>query len=131
MAKSGTAKNLTPQQRRAIEALLTQPSVQEAARESEVAPRTLYRWLKDPRFQQALHEAEGQALGALARRLIDKGARAVEVLGEAMEGEGTSLQVRAARIVLESLLKLREQHSIEERLTRLEEVVHEQTQKPA
>ncbi len=129
MAKNGRVKNLTPQQRRAIEALLTQPSVQEAARESEVASRTLYRWLRDPNFQQALHEAEGRALGALARRLIAKGARAVDVLSEAMEGGATSLQVRAARIVLESLLKLREQYSIEERLTRLEEIVHE-TQEP-
>ena len=34
----------------AIAALLTQPTVAEAARVTDIRPQTLYRWMKDPEF---------------------------------------------------------------------------------
>ena len=122
MSENGNRKNLSAAQRRAIEALLTQPTVADAAREAEVASRTLHRWLKkDEAFQQALHDAEMQALAGISRRLIAVGEKSINVLDAALEGRADSKQIRAASIILQSLLQLRQVVSMEERLAKLEE----------
>jgi len=48
----------------AIAALLSQRNIEEAARQTGVAPRTLLRWLQVPEFQNAYREARRDALDA-------------------------------------------------------------------
>jgi hypothetical protein len=52
---------LTPDQERAILALLNQPTIGKAAEEAKVGERSLYRWLKDPTFAGAYREARREA----------------------------------------------------------------------
>ncbi len=119
MAKSGS--ELTPRQRRALEALLVCPDVKAAAQAAGVGYRTLRGWLKQPAFQQALQEAEQDALAALQRRLVALGLQAGAVLEEAMQPlEKTPYRLRAADLVLGNLLRLRELLGLEQRLSDLE-----------
>ena len=49
---------LARKQEEAILALLTQRNVEDAARVAKVAPRTLYRWMKDRAFDAAYRDAK-------------------------------------------------------------------------
>lgn len=48
---------LTPRQEAAISALLSQPTIEKAAAAAGVGERTLYRWLREPAFRSAYHQA--------------------------------------------------------------------------
>ncbi len=112
---------LTPKQRRAVAALLTCGDVSAAAQAAGVNRGTLYRWLKQPAFQQALREAEGEALADLQRRLVSLGSDAADVLAAAMQtSEETRTRLRAADVVLGRLLQLRELIDLERRVSELE-----------
>src|SRR5277367_3672814 len=53
----------------AIAALLTQPSVEAAARLIGIGPRTLFSWLKIPEFQTAYRKARRDAQSQATARL--------------------------------------------------------------
>src|ERR1022692_2410009 len=53
----------------AIVALLSQRSVDDAARSANVTPRTLYRWMKEPEFDAAYRAAKRAAYGQAIARL--------------------------------------------------------------
>ena len=60
---SGNVTQLRPKQEQAILALLTNPSVEHAARAVKITPRTLYRWLNEPAFEKAYRQARRTAFG--------------------------------------------------------------------
>ena len=119
MTNSG---RLTPKKKAFVRALLTERDTRGAARAAGVAERTAYRWVQDPEIQAALLEAEGVALEAVTRGLLRLAHEAVDTLENAMGDEEarTSARVRAADIVLQRLLQLRELVSLEERIRILE-----------
>ncbi len=96
-----------------------------AAQEVNVSKATLYRWLKDPLFNQAVRQAEARALDDLSRLLVRLGRTAVATLAKAMTDPATpaSSRVRAADAALSRLLQLRELATLEARLTALEETM--------
>ena len=61
---------LTRKQEEVIVALLSQRNVEEAARVAKVAPRTIYRWMKDPDFDREYREAKRAAYSQAIARLI-------------------------------------------------------------
>ena len=75
---------LTPRQLRAINALLTHPTVAAAAGVLGVAPSTIYRWLSETPFRAALAQAEGEAVAAAGRRLAALAENALDELARAM-----------------------------------------------
>ena len=119
MAKTGA---LTPSQRRAIVALLTERDTRTAAVKAGVKERSLYRWLTLPDFKAELQEAEKRAIDAAIRRLAELTAQAVDTLREVMTDKEASAgtRVQAANIVLSRLLDLRELNELETRLQRIE-----------
>lgn len=124
MAENGT---LTPAQRRAIAALLTERDVRSAAAAAKIAERTLWRWLDAPIFREALKAAEGDAVNAASRQLAGLAGTALDAVRTILENQETSasLRLRAAQIVLDNLLKLRELATLEERVSELERNAHE------
>jgi transposase-like protein len=62
---------LPKQQDKAILALISEGTVERAAKKVGVSERTLYRWLKEPEFKRAYQEFKresfGQAIGLLQR----------------------------------------------------------------
>ena len=122
MAANGNPAELTTRQRRAIAALLAARNVQAAAKQAAVGERTLHRWLTEPAFTAALRQAEGQALDAAARRLVGLADGAISVVVSVIMAKetGPAVKLRAAGMVLDSLLKLRELATLEARVVALE-----------
>lgn len=123
MPQNVTHHDLKPKQRKAVEALLTTGEVAAAAQSVGVSRETLYRWLKEPVFQQAVRQAEAQALDDLSRLLVRLGRTAVATLAKAMSDPSVpaASRVRAADAALSRLLQLRELATLEQRITALEE----------
>ena len=123
MRRDATPERLTPKQRKAVEALLTTGDVAAAAHEVGISKATLYRWLKEPAFHQAVRQAEARALDDLSRLLVRLGRTAVATLAKAMSDPATpaSSRIRAADAALSRLLQLRELATLEARITALED----------
>src|SRR5271169_1124011 len=87
----------------AIEALLTQRNVEEAARAAGIGTQTLIRWLKIPEFQADYQEARRTAVSQTNARLQRASGTAASVLFNIMvDGNAPeSARVRAADSVLD------------------------------
>lgn len=122
---------LTTKQQQAIEALLSEPTVQAAAKKVGISKTTIFRWLKDSVFSVAYRELRGQLLESTLIALQQASSDAVLTLKTVMKDEKArgSERVSAARCVLEMTLKAREVLEIEDRLKILEEQVQMQTTK--
>ena len=121
MSEIATEKKLTPAQRKAVETLLTTGSVSAAALAAGVHRSTLYKWQADEQFVEALRAAEAQAVAGLARSLAGLGESAAQALYEALQSDQKiTVRLRAAEIVTDRLLKLRELVTLEERIAALE-----------
>ena len=121
MAENGTeSKPLTAQQHRAITALLISKNIREAAKASGIPERTLWRWAGDPRFLAALHSAEGGLIETSMRRLLQLSKKAIDQLESLLEYPKAEVRLRAAGMVLDQLLVLRELTNVESRLAALE-----------
>lgn len=114
--------DLTPKQYRAIANLMLCNTVEEAAQESGIGARTLWTWLKEPTFRDALAEAERNTVEAATRRLSSLASKALGVVESIMEDESASdaVRLRAAATVLDSALRWREVVTLEDRLSALE-----------
>ncbi len=125
MSQNLTPGNLSPKQRKAVEALLTTGEVAAAAQASGVSRDTLYRWLKQPPFREAVREAEARALDDLSRLLVRLGRTATATLARAMSDPAAPWpsRVRAADAALGRLLQLRELATLEARVAELERSV--------
>ncbi len=123
MPENVTRDGLSPKQRRAVEALLSTGEVSAAAAASGVTRNTLYRWLKEPLFVQAVRETEARALDELSRLLVRLGRTAAATLAKAMSDPAAPYptRVRAADATLGRLLQLRELAQLEGRVQALEE----------
>ena len=106
----------------AVLALLSQRSVDEAARVAGVGPRTLYRWMKEPEFDAAYRDAKRAAFSQSIARLHQMASAAVTTLGKAMVDPSTppATKVRAADSILDHTAKAIELEDLEARLADLE-----------
>ena len=77
---SGNVTKLKPKQEAAIAALLSNRSVEDAAHTVKIAPRTLYRWLKEADFDAAYRQARRSAFGQCVARLQQASSAAVSVM---------------------------------------------------
>ena len=122
--RTDRTSDLTPKQRQAVEALLTTGEVAAAAQAAGVSRDTLYRWLKQPAFLQAVRDTEARALDDLSRLLARLGRTAAATLAKAMSDPAApwATRVRAADAALGRLLQLRELATLEARVAELERV---------
>src|SRR4051794_1419515 len=90
MQPSATSEiHLTTKQRKAVEALLTTGEVGAAAREVGISRVTLFRWMQQADFAQAVREAEARAIDDLSRMLVRLGRSATSTLAKAMNDPAT------------------------------------------
>ncbi len=122
MRRDATVSTLTSRQQQAIQAILATGDVTIAAQSVGVNRATLYRWMKQPAFVQAVHSAEADAVEDLSRMLVRLGRTAVATLAKAMNDPATppATKVRAADATLSRLLQLRELATLEQRVSALE-----------
>jgi hypothetical protein len=122
MTRNETSSPLSAKQQRAIAALLTKPTIEEAAKAAGVSRATLYRWLAERAFQTALTDAERRLLETTSRGLIALSTKALAVTEAVLDDQSVpaSTRLRAADVTLNRLLQLRELVSLEERIAALE-----------
>lgn len=122
---SGNVTKLKPKQEEAIIALLSNRTVEDAARAVKITPRTLYRWLNEPCFAAAYRQACRTALGQSTARLQQISSAAVSVLARVMTDAATpaAVKVRAADSVLHHAAKASEIEDLEARVAELERAV--------
>ena len=112
---------ITPKQARAVSALLTQRTIEDAATAAGVNARTLYRWLEVDTFRAALHAAEAAAIRDALRALVGDLRANFDTMRAIRDGdESANIRLQAARALDASLLKWRELETLEERVSRLE-----------
>ena len=118
----GPGSKFTHKKEEAIAALLTQRSVEDAAKTAGIGTQTLLRWLKLPEFQAAYREARREAVQqAVARLQQATGAAAITVLKLMTDPNvPPAVKLRAAECVFAHAIKGIELEDIETRLTQLE-----------
>ncbi len=114
----------------ALSALLTESTLQNAAKIAGVSEVTLYRWLKDKDFSEAYRELRREAVEQAKTRLQQISCKAVETLKSIMEDNKTPATVRvsAAKSILEMAFKAVELDDINRRIEELEAIADEQKQ---
>lgn len=110
---------------RAILALLEQSSVERAAQAAGIHPSTLWRWLKQPEFEQALRQAHQQAYSRAIGRLRQGASAAVGTVFRIMTAPGSSDNNRlgAAKYVINksgNTAELEALEDLQQRVTAME-----------
>jgi hypothetical protein len=122
-ARKGHGSKFGRKKEEAIAALLTQRSVEEAARVAEIGTQTLYRWKKDPEFDAAYREGRRAAVSQSYARLQQASSAAASTLVKVMVDANApaSSRVRAANSILDHSRRAIEIDDIVVRVAALEQ----------
>ncbi len=105
----------------AIQALLTSPTVVEAAQKADVSERSVRRWLKDQAFCEQLSEARRDLFQHGTQRMIGLLSKAIDVIEQSLDGTTISKgRFLAARLVIETCLAIN-QNDLESRVSAIEQ----------
>ncbi|MFZ5919306.1 MAG: hypothetical protein ACOYZ7_20430 [Chloroflexota bacterium] len=120
MTGNGT---LSANQQRAIAALLSEPTIRDAAKKAGIGERTLYRYLADPMFKAELRKRQDEILAATTAALVGMTGDAVATLRAVMQNKdaGDAVKVRAALGWLAHTRNAVELDDLAQRITELEE----------
>jgi hypothetical protein len=119
--------NLGRKQDEALVALLSNRSVEDAAKACNTPVRTIYRWLKEPDFFAAYRAGRRHAYGQSIALLQQGSTAAATTLLKVMLDAATpaSTRVRAAETVLTQAAKAIEIEDIDARVSELERAAKE------
>lgn len=107
-----------------ISALVSQPTIELAAKAVEISPTTAYRWLRDPKIAERRREAAREASRHAQTRLREAMCRAVDRLRQIVDdAESEAVQVSACRAVLDFNLKSAEIEDLQEQINELRKVL--------
>lgn len=111
----------------ALGALLTESTLEAAAKIAGISEVTLWRWLKDQEFAEAYRELKREAVGQAITRLQQISCQAVETLKTIMldKESPASVRVSAAKSILEMAVKAIEIEDIARRVETLEKIAQE------
>lgn len=117
---SGSSGKLTRKQELAVAALLTQPTIAAAAEEVSVGVATLRRWMERDDFQRAFTAARREVLNRALTSINDAAGDAVIALRRNTSCGKPSVEVAAARALLDLALRSFAALELEERIGALE-----------
>jgi hypothetical protein len=123
----GHGEKMTRRKEQCIEALLSQPTVEAAARAAGVSYPSLKRWLNEPTFKTAYAAARRHLVDDAIRCLQRVTASAVLTLYESLKSPNPGVRVRAAQIIIEQSLRGVEIGDQESRLAVIEGELKELT----
>jgi len=121
MAENG---KVSAKQEKVIIELLnpTNKSVSGIAKNLNIGERTIYSWLKQSVFKEALFNARKELIKDSLNKLKESLGEAINVINGLMHSDKEMISLKASQLVIDYNLKLREDEDFEERLSRLEEV---------
>ena len=127
MADISIDETIDMRQQNAIIALLSEPSIRQAAKVSGIPEKTLYNWLRNPTFEAAYRlarrDATQQAMGLLQKY----SGTAAAILCKLAVGSGSdAIRLAAASKILDLALKITELEELRGEIDALKAmVVHE------
>jgi hypothetical protein len=104
-------------------------TVDYAAKQAHVSPRTAYRRLQNPSFRRRIEELRSQAFERTASLLISASTTAVTTLVQLLNSSSDAVKLGAARSVIEHARILRETANLEDRLAALEARLETETER--
>ena len=118
---------MTPKMQKALLALLTNPTKEQAAAAAGITSKTLRKFLDDTEFQAAYRAAFSGLVADAVRQAQRAISPSLTTLEEIMKDDEQNGQIRvsAARSLLEFSLKATEQLDILERIKSLEDAIKE------
>ena len=116
------ADTLPPRQTQLAVAILGGATELQAAQAIGVTTRTARRYLRNPLVRQAIADAQDAAFAQVTRRAVAAMGAALATLASIMADPDapTSSRVAAARVILETAVKLTETYNLAERVSALE-----------
>src|ERR1700739_1605886 len=110
---------------KAINALLSENTIEKAAKKANISKRTLLRWMAEPEFRAAYAQAKADILKMASAVLTRNSAKAARVLAESFSSKkgkaNQSARVRAAMGSIRLAHEAFELENLEERIRKLEE----------
>ena len=108
---------------RAIEALAHGLTIVDTSERSGVSRATVYRWLDDDEFKNAVLERQREVLEQVSKRMSSLALQGLDTLAELMESDDENIQLRASSAVLNRFTEVLELLRLEDRLEVLENKV--------
>jgi transposase-like protein len=117
--------SLNSRQLKAIPILIGCDTVEGAARKAGISKNTIYTWMQQKEFNQAVSEARKKLFDKAMHKLMNASMKAVITLEKLLDAESEAVRRAAANDVLGHILKYQEISEIEERLDTVEKIVLE------
>lgn len=114
--------NYSLKREKALNALITNPTIKGAAAECGIAEKTLFNWLNEPEFAQKVKAAQEAITRETISRVLYSVGLAIETLEEVMQDHeaNASPRVSAAKAILDHSLRVYELQTVQQRLDELE-----------
>lgn len=124
MAENGT---LSTKQRRFVAALVGARSIRDAAKAANVAERSAWRYLADPKVRAEISTRQDSMLAQVTAGIVEDMGLARQVLRAVMLGKATTpgVRVRAAGLILQAGLRFAELVTLAQRVAALERLLAE------
>ena len=119
----GHGEKLTRKMELAIACLLSEPTVEEAAKKAGVSYRSLKGWLSLPGFKAAFRSARTQLLERVVARLLNSTGEAVDALQRNLTCKKPGVEVRAALALIQQSMKGVEVLDLETEVQELKAIV--------
>ena len=103
---------LTRRQQAALPTVALAPSITQAATDSGVSQRTLYRWFQDPDFREAVSNFLQECANLAFQQFQGQTLLAASVFAELMRDPDPALRLRAARYSTSFAARIRESEQI-------------------
>ncbi|MSP40495.1 MAG: hypothetical protein EXR70_18550 [Deltaproteobacteria bacterium] len=115
--------NLSARQRLALPIIAAEPTIDGAADKIGVTRKTVYEWLKQESFKQALEVARRDYVESAFRTLRLAAKRAAEKIVKHVDCSDERISLRAAEDIIEFTQKALEHEDLEKRIGALEEII--------
>jgi AraC-like DNA-binding protein len=115
--------SLPAKQEIALRAVISHPTLKDAAQAAGVSETTLWRYMQDAEFSRRLREARREAINHAVLRLQKASSNAVTVLSDIMMNDSApaSARITAARAVLDYSMRAVEMDELKARIEELKE----------
>jgi TATA-binding protein-associated factor Taf7 len=119
-------ERLTRRQLHALPFLISNPSVESAAKQSGISPKQIFDWLNQPIFRQELENRKNETVNQAVDRLKATASKACDTLISLLDNaESESIRHRVAIDLLNMTLKYMEFKDVEQRIRKLEDTITE------
>jgi hypothetical protein len=119
-------ETLTRRQLHVLPFLISNPTVETAAKQSGVSAKQIFDWLNQPAFRQELENRKNEGVNQAVDRLKATASKACDTLiGLLDHAESESVRHRVAIDMLNMTLKFMEFRDVEQRIRKLEDTITE------